>query len=62
MENQLIEVVVLAVVFGLCVLYIVRKGMAKFSKTGVGCGGGGCGGCSSAQENVSANELSKKDF
>ncbi|OEJ64453.1 FeoB-associated Cys-rich membrane protein [Magnetovibrio blakemorei] len=60
MENQLIEAVILAVIFGLCVLYIVRKGMAKFSKTGAGCGGGGCSGCSSAQENVPPKELRKK--
>lgn len=60
MDNQEIESVVLAIVFALCVLYIVRKAVAKFSKKGSGCGG--CSGCGAKQEGTAVNEFDKKDL
>lgn len=52
MEGQLVETLVLTAVFVLCVFFIARKGMAKFSKNGGSGCGSGCGGCSSSQQDT----------
>jgi hypothetical protein len=60
MDHQVIETVVLAIIFALCVLYIVRKAIAKFSQKGSGCGG--CSGCGAKQEDSTVNGFDRKDM
>jgi hypothetical protein len=60
MGNSLVETIVLSIVFGLCVLYIVRKAMAKFAKFSSPDCASGCSGCRMAQDKPTCNPSGKK--
>lgn len=57
MDNQMIETIVLTIVLALCVLFMARKAIAKFSKKGSGCSG--CSGCSAKIDEPPADDLGK---